>query len=136
MIFILLGSLQAAIFLKQNSWSIWQSQTIVAVWLASIALVYRLLRRRDAGQLQWTGEVWQWSGFPLAGACVLRLHLDFQMVMLVSLRHREASTIWVWLEREQANQQWLALRRAIVHSVSAPLRHPPTATRVTPSHLA
>ena len=58
MIFASLASLQAVIFLTQNSWNTWQSQVIAALLLASIALVLRLSRHRDEGQLQWTGEVW------------------------------------------------------------------------------
>ncbi len=137
MIFASLASLQAVIFLTQNSWNTWQSQVIAALLLASIALVLRLSRHRDEGQLQWTGEVWQWSAFPLAGGCVLQLHLDFQVVMLVSLRRPQAATVWLWLERDQIGQKWLAVRRAIVYSVSAQLRHSSTAARATtPSHLA
>ena len=136
MIFASLGILQAVIFLNQISWTIWQSQAVVAVLLTSIALVLRLLRRCDNGQLQWTGEAWQWSAFPLTGDCVLHLHVDFQSVMLVSLRHPEVATVWLWLHKDQAPQKWLAIRRAIVHSVSAALRHPHSATSANSSSLA
>ncbi len=126
LIFILLGSLQTVIFLKQNRWDLWQSQMVFAVLLMSLGVAWHLLRRSDAGKLQWTGEVWQWSGHACTGVGLLRLHLDFQSVMLVSLHSARVPTVWLWLERGQTVHQWFAIRRAIVHSVSAPLRRQPT----------
>ena len=82
-----------------------------------LALVWAWLRTRSppTGTLRWDGQQWQWSGFA-DRACLLQRHLDFQILMLVSLRRPAERPVWLWLQRSHDPYQWLALRRAVVRS--------------------
>jgi hypothetical protein len=132
---LLLGGIQTALYFSRNALNTWQSQLLVVGLVVSLGLVYFLIRRREFGDLQWTGDAWQWSAFPLPGNCSLRLHLDFQSLMLISLQHPHDTTVWLWLERGQTTHHWLALRRAIVHTVSAPSRQHHLAAGATTASL-
>lgn len=118
----LLCSVQTALFFSRNTWGGWQSQGMLAGCLLALGLLLVFLRRPDTGELQWNGETWQWSGFSANGLCTLQLHLDFQTLMLVSVRQPTNTTAWLWLERSQMPLQWLAVRRAVVHAALAPAR--------------
>ena len=125
---LLLGLIQVMLFLSRNPLNGWQPAVLGAGLLMSMGLVWFFAQSHNVGELHWSGETWQWLAFSRPGDCSLRLHLDFQFLMLVSLRRSGVSTVWLWLERDQSPLHWLALRRAIVYAAAAPSRHVRTAT--------
>ena len=128
---LLFGLIQTLFFLSRNPFSGWQPVALGAGLLVSFTFAWVFARRSDVGDLQWNGEAWHWSAFPEPGDCSVRLHLDFQTLLLVSLHRPAASTVWLWLERRQTPFHWLSLRRAVVHTVSAPSRPSHTAVKAT-----
>lgn len=89
-----------------------------AILMASI-LAFIGWKRSPQGTLRWDGEHWVWSGFAGRPACRLGLIMDFQSVMLVTIKAEVAqtqSTIFLWLEAIPGDASWRPLRRAIVSS--------------------
>lgn len=93
-----------------------QALGLVGVLLATGATALAGWYRSPAGCLQWDGSHWHWPVFSDAPDCRLTLHLDFQRVMVVSLRHPSRRTVWLWLESASGDARWMALRRAVVAS--------------------
>jgi hypothetical protein len=94
---------------------------IVAAVLFGLLLFVVLTALRDwhkspTGTLQWDGAHWHWRGHADQAPCLLTLHMDWQTVVLVSLRSEDTSTVWLWLESADDALRWKALRRAIVSS--------------------
>ena len=113
----LLALTQVSWFIFVNGRLMWETVAIGVSFLASIAFAWRWAQGGANGNLYWDGAQWHWSGLP-GGACVLQRHLDFQTLMLVSLRAPQAQPVWLWLQRSHDPRQWLALRRAVVHTTS------------------
>ena len=112
-----LALLQVGWFSSLN-WKLdWQMVLVGVCLFLAVAWAWLSTQRPVAGVLRWDGQQWQWSGFA-GGECLLQRHLDFQTVMLVSLHRLDDRPAWLWLQRSQDPQQWLALRRAVVHSTS------------------
>ena len=93
----------------------WRTVAVGTSLLAAVGMAWAWTQRPASGSLHWDGAQWQWSGFPV-GACTLQQHLDFQTLMLVSLHHPSGPPVWLWLQRSTQPFQWLALRRAVVHT--------------------
>ncbi len=100
----------------------WQIAVIGTSFFVAIAWSWLGTQRPNRGHLHWDGLQWQWSGFA-DGACVLKRHIDFQTLMLVSLHRLDGQTVWLWLQRSQDSQHWLALRRAVVHATAPGQAH-------------
>ncbi len=66
------------------------------------------------GLLRWDGQHWYWEGFAEDAACQLALHLEFQPLLLVTVRNEVGNGAWLWLEKTSTSPQWSALRRAVV----------------------
>jgi len=71
------------------------------------------------GNLRWDGQHWYWSGFSGNPVCCLRMVMDFQSALLVTVRAEAQASIFLWLEAPPSDAIWKALRRAIVSSQSA-----------------
>ena len=71
------------------------------------------------GYLRWNGQQWHWSGFGDQGVCGLALRLDWQRGLLVTLKRKGQSSVWLWLDACEDVCQWNAFRRAIVSSQDA-----------------
>lgn len=97
-----------------------------ALGVAAVCLaLWRDARRQPEGQLHYAQGVWLWhtEGRELAGT--LRVHLDLQGYMLVSLAEHRGALLnskttmqWVHLEAKQIEKAagpgaWFALRRAV-----------------------
>lgn len=76
-------------------------------------------RRSPQGSLRWDGQHWYWSGFAKDTACRLELVMDFQSVVLVSIRAEAQALAFLWLEAAPDATNWKPLRRAIVSSQAA-----------------
>lgn len=131
----LLAVLQVSWFVLLNQTLTWQTVAVGASLLVALSFTWFWTQRPSNGSLHWDGSQWQWSG-SAGGTCVLQRHLDFQTWMLVSLHFPITPPVWLWLHRAHDPYQWLALRRAIVHTTSAeqvrrangPMPAPHTAT--------
>ena len=113
----LLAVLQVSWFTLVNGKLVWQTLAVGISFFACAGLAWKWSQGGPNGNLHWNGAQWQWSGFA-DGACVLQRHLDFQTGILVSLHAPKAQPVWLWLQRSQDPYQWLALRRAVVHTTS------------------
>lgn len=121
---MLLGFVQTSVFWSFTPLNSWQPGVLAAGLVVSMGIAWVFGRRRDVGNLQWDGEAWRWSTFSQTGDCFLHQHLDFQSLLLISLRRRGTPTVWLWLERRHMPLHWLALRRAIVHTATASSQRP------------
>ena len=63
------------------------------------------------------GAAWRWSPDGCSDGLALdavRVALDLQSRVLLQLRGSAGAPVWVWVERDRAPADWLALRRALV----------------------
>lgn len=86
----------------------------VVASLVTFAVALAAWQKSPAGLLHWDGRSWHWSGFEATQACSLSLLVDFQNVVLVSLRGPGMQPAWLWLQAAPGDHSWIALRRAIV----------------------
>ena len=99
-----------------------QPRSDVRIWLpagvslVSLAIALAAWHKSPAGLLHWDGRSWHWSGFSAAQGCDLSLLMDFQKVLLVSLKEAGGQPVWLWLHAGPRDPLWLALRRAVVSS--------------------
>jgi hypothetical protein len=70
------------------------------------------------GRLRWDGQQWLWSGFGDVPVQKLFVVLDFQRLILVKLQANPLGARWIWLDAPKRDRQWLAMRRAIVGTVT------------------
>nr|WP_315473413.1 hypothetical protein [uncultured Rhodoferax sp.] len=85
--------------------------------------------RSPVGTLRWDGEHWLWVVSQDHAVSGLRMVFDFQWLVLVSLQRAGQPLLWLWLEPVHGTpHNWLALRRALVHSTHHGLRAPPQST--------
>lgn len=68
------------------------------------------------GKLHWDGQDWHWSGFASDPACRLRLLMDFQGVVVVTIQAAMHKPVCLWLEAMPGDSGWRPLRRAMVSS--------------------
>lgn len=88
----------------------------VVASLAACGAAFSTWHRSPAGLLRWDGRSWHWSGFLTARGCSLSVLMDFQSVLLVSLKETGRQPVWLWLQAVPGDPLWLVLRRAIVSS--------------------
>ena len=82
------------------------------LWLACTGTALRFVAWLPQGDLAWDGAVWRFeSGSGRAFMGVLRVHMDGQSRLLVSLQGDR--TLWLWLERRMQPERWADLRRAV-----------------------
>jgi toxin CptA len=96
----------------------WRSYLALFVVVGTGAVALRAWQQTPRGVLRWDGQLW-WlepavpsAVAPVTGA--LAVHLDFQFVMLLSLRTGQGGLHWLWLDQQGATStsRWSALRRA------------------------
>ena len=118
----LLALIQGLWFFSLNSKPIWQSLLVGFNLLAATFFSWWHLPRSTNSVLHWDGAQWQWSDFSGA-TCAVKRHLDFQSLMLVSLKFGNGRPLWLWLRRAQDPRQWFALRRAVAHATPLESSH-------------
>lgn len=100
----------------------------VAVWGVAALLISGLVCqtwfRMPEGLLQWDGTAWHWSGFEGDTPCILTQHMDFQRLLVVSVRRTGARPVWLWLEAPVGATAWMPLRRAVVNAVHSASTEP------------
>ena len=129
-----LAVLQVSWFIHLNWTPTWQTAVVGGSLLFAVGLAWFWTRGAVGGSLHWDGVQWQWSGFAV-GAAELQRHLDFQTLILGSLHSPGDPPVWLWLQRSQDPYQWLALRRAVVHTTSPDSVHH-AADSVLARHIA
>jgi hypothetical protein len=73
-------------------------------------------RGTKQGQLHWDGQCWRWetqAGDTLATEQSICVIADFQSWLLIRMENQFHARQWLWLERKNAPDYWLDLRRAI-----------------------
>ncbi len=88
---------------------------VVAIFAAS-SVAFIGWKKSPQASLRWDGQHWYWSGFTASPVCHLRLWMDFQLVVLVSIAAEGHSPAFLWLEATPDTASWKPLRRAIVSS--------------------
>jgi hypothetical protein len=106
-----LGLGVGAAWLRQSDTTGWPQGLYLLLYLLTSALALRQWYRAPTGRLQWDGQAWYWSTWP-AAARALKVHLDGQNWLLVSLHGEAGRTLWLWVERRTDAATWPALRRA------------------------
>jgi hypothetical protein len=115
----LLGLLVLTGFGNSQGWgasTAWLSLTLVVC----TAVSYLGLRRPATGQLRWDGEQWHWFGLAEHAVTQIGCAIDLQRLMLLWIRCDQGTVLWLWLENGTMDAQWLAFRRAVVASKTAP----------------
>jgi len=84
------------------------------LWLACTGVALRFVRHLPQGILAWDGAAWSLEipGQPLFTG-QLRVHMDAQTRLLLSLRGEGRAVHWLWLERSMHGACWMDLRRAV-----------------------
>jgi hypothetical protein len=91
----------------------WRQTLFFLVYLVSSGLAIALWRRTPAGTLCWDGMAWTWKSDKALVSGALTVHLDFQFILLLSLRPATGGRRWLWPERHWAKIHWHDLRRAV-----------------------
>jgi len=118
--FWVVGALVAATFLvDQGQWS-WRGALLIAANLVVGLLEFWAWRHVPVGVLRWDAKSWHWNDGRGMTPCHLRLQLDFQHMLLVSVRCTGRPAAWLWLEKGADDPNWIALRRAVVSSDKHP----------------
>jgi len=84
------------------------------LWLACTGVALHFVRHLPQGILAWDGAAWSFEipGQPLLVG-QLRVHMDAQTHLLLSLRGEGRGVHWLWLERSMHGACWMDLRRAV-----------------------
>lgn len=114
-VLLVLAALQVIGFMVLSPQPGWRTATGGAGLIIAASLAWFWTRQPNSGSLHFTGERWQWSGLQ-SEVCTLQLHLDFQSVLLVSLHAPHRPSVCLCLQPSMDPTDWLALRRAVVHS--------------------
>jgi len=113
---LLLDVLAALIFFRYQSPPAYSVAAFVVFVLLATGFAMDAWVRAPVGYLRWDGNGWHWSGFECNDPCALRLQMDFQSVLIVSLHPIGGPARWLWLEAVPGSTDWLPLRRAVVGS--------------------
>lgn len=87
---------------------------VALLWLGCVSVALRFVACMPQGDLAWDGVSWRFE----AGGCpsvtgALRVHMDGQSRLLVSLHGKGQPDHWLWLERRMHPERWADLRRAV-----------------------
>lgn len=84
------------------------------LWLGCVGMALRFVARLPQGDLAWDGVSWRFeAGGRPAVTGALRVHMDGQSRLLVSLHGEGQPDHWLWLERRMQPERWADLRRAV-----------------------
>ncbi len=83
--------------------------------LACAGLALHGWRHSATGVLHWDGQAWHWNDSAQSAPGCPALHLDFQYLMLVTVRDALGKKVWLWLEPQHSPRRndWLDIRRAL-----------------------
>ena len=110
----LLGLVALLAFFQNQVASLESVLTWAFAMLLVTGLAWQIWRGMPVGSLRWDGGAWHWSGFAGDAPCALALHMDFQRLLIVSVRQSGAHPVWLWLEPLSTATGWMPLRRAVV----------------------
>jgi hypothetical protein len=119
----------------------WRAAVLVGTWvLLTVFSVYSLRNRPAKSWLCWDGHDWQVQSVisltaqalsvapspalnihlnqapiapPLEGGYALRVHLDFQQYLFVSLSNPTSITRWFWVAKHSFPERWHGFRCAV-----------------------
>lgn len=117
-VLLALASLCAMAWAASVEFSAWALRVQAILLLLTAASAAWAWHRSPAGILRWDGEHWLWVTSQDTPVSRVRIVLDFQRVVLVSLQGTGRYSLFVWLEQAPGGppKTWHALRRALVHS--------------------
>lgn len=90
----------------------WDVAISCAAVLSSGLMTGHFWRRMPAGELRWDGRCWQGPG-SLSAPGSIRVRLDLQRHLLVSLHGPATADQWLWLSASSRPALWNDLRRAV-----------------------
>ncbi len=90
--------------------------SVASVIVLTSGAAYLGWKQSPQGTLRWDGQHWFWSDFKANPVCHLRLLMDFQRVVLVSVAASGDAPAYLWLEAMPGDASWTPLRRALVSS--------------------
>ena len=105
--------LTGVLWLRQIDAVGWRQWLFAAVLLGASGTTAMAWRRSAQGILRWDGQTWHWTGAVALTQAVLRVHLDGQFFLLLSLRSDTGKRLWLWPERRLDVTRWSALRQAV-----------------------
>jgi len=108
----LLGVVVTVQWIRQSPVSGWRLVAAVMVpALAALAAGWNwwIMPR---GTLAWDGQSWTWTGAAGINFGAVEVCLDLQYFLLLHFRS-QATSRWLWLERNRSPERWDDLRRAV-----------------------
>ena len=115
--FSVLAVLQTSWFFMVEGYPFGGLGAAVTLCFVACTAAWLWTARRSRGVLRWGNLQWQWSGSPGAN-CGVRLHLDFQKLLLVCVHCESNRPVWLWFHASENPGEWLPFRRALVYSSS------------------
>jgi toxin CptA len=95
----------------------WRMGVFCVVWLMTGVAAIHAWWVTPQGNLSLDGQEWHWKTADEVRSGLLRVHLDLQGTLLLSLETPLHSRVWLWPERHAQAARWLALRQAVFSRV-------------------
>jgi hypothetical protein len=106
----------------------WRQALFALLWFSGFVLAFESWWHSPGGSLRWDGESWRWTGAAATLGGQIRVHLDLQFWLILSLRPDSGRRIWLCPERWRDVTHWNALRRAVFARAGADPAQPAAAT--------
>ena len=91
----------------------WRQALFAMTLLAVCSVAVQSWRRSPQGYLGWDGQAWSWTRADGSVCGLVKVHLDLQFCLVLSLRTDSGSRLWIWPERRAELALWHALRCAV-----------------------
>lgn len=91
----------------------WRQWLFALTLLGGCIVAADAWRRSPRGILRWDGQAWSWTTGDTSACGILKVHLDFQIFLVLSLRPDSSARIWLWPERGTEAALWSSLRRVV-----------------------
>lgn len=98
--------------LEDRAWD-WRHALFTSLLVLGAGLAARSWQKTTSGILRWDGQTWWLSTGHDPHAGRVRVHLDLQHAMLLSLMREDGVVHWFWPQRSLSPLAWQAFRRAV-----------------------